>query len=379
MTRSRSMCDKDWKFSSDLLSAAEGVAWISMVRNVLLTSRQNLFEVKAYRYWLDFVVSLMIAYTTGYLFLTSPALSWQQLLAYPIAITWIYRLSSLVHEVAHLPTGHMRLFKIVWNLAAGVVLLSPSPFFTHHHREHHAARWYGTVRDPEYIANVFTPGSWRGLIRYALIVAIFPVIVWLRFIATPLTYLHSGLRDLVLTRASALTMNVHYERKHSSRPGWSFVAIEWLCFVRACALLVLVLLGSNPPERLLLVYLLALGALSLNQLRLVTDHHLNSSGEVLGLEDHILDSCNYTSQDLLTRLLFPFAIRYHALHHLFPSLPYHNLAAAHRRLVQCLPADSPYRGLDQGSWWQVARHLLKPRTPRPAWNASMAAPVGRSY
>ena len=36
-------------------------------------------------------------------------------------------------------------------------------------------------------------------------------------------------------------------------------------------------------------------------------------------------------------------LRFHALHHLFPSLPYHNLAKAHRRLMKELPANSPYR------------------------------------
>jgi fatty acid desaturase len=36
-------------------------------------------------------------------------------------------------------------------------------------------------------------------------------------------------------------------------------------------------------------------------------------------------------------------MRFHALHHLFPSLPYHALGAAHRRLMARLPPDSPYR------------------------------------
>jgi hypothetical protein len=37
---------------------------------------------------------------------------------------------------------------------------------------------------------------------------------------------------------------------------------------------------------------------------------------------------------------FPLGLRYHALHHLFPSLPYHALGTAHRRLIVALPPDS---------------------------------------
>jgi len=34
---------------------------------------------------------------------------------------------------------------------------------------------------------------------------------------------------------------------------------------------------------------------------------------------------------------------FHALHHLFPALPYHALPAAHRRVISRMPLDSPYR------------------------------------
>jgi fatty acid desaturase len=35
-------------------------------------------------------------------------------------------------------------------------------------------------------------------------------------------------------------------------------------------------------------------------------------------------------------------LRYHALHHLLPALPYHRLAEAHRRLTAELPVSSAY-------------------------------------
>lgn len=38
----------------------------------------------------------------------------------------------------------------------------------------------------------------------------------------------------------------------------------------------------------------------------------------------------------------PVGLRYHALHHLLPSLPYHALGEAHRRISAALTPDSPY-------------------------------------
>ena len=134
--------------------------------------------------------------------------------------------------------------------------------------------------------------------------------------------------------------------------------------LRSTAMLAAVVAGVTHWTRLPLFYAIAVGVLILNQMRLLADHHFESHGQALGFEDHILDSCNYTGRDFFTCLLFPFAIRYHALHHLFPSLPYHNLKAAHIYLTESLPPGSPYHSLDQKTWWSVAQHtLFSPPSP----------------
>lgn len=332
--------------------------WISTARHVLQASERDYFRVEPARYWLDFALSLVLAYTAGSVFLMAPLGSWWQLAAYPVTVFWIYRLGSLVHEVCHLGHGEMQAFKVTWNLLVGVVTLAPSPFFTGHHRDHHSARMYGTREDPEYIVNVFRPGSAASLLAYAVLVAAYPLIVFLRFLLAPLTFLHPRLREWTLKRASALTMNLRYERRLTRFDRWAVTSVELLCFVRSAAMLIAVAVGLNHWTRLPLFYAVALGALGLNQLRLLADHHFEADGHALSLDAHIRDSCNFTGRDWPTWLLFPFAIRYHALHHLFPSLPYHNLSAAHSYLLAHLPADSPYRELDQTSWWPVARRTL---------------------
>lgn len=339
--------------------------WIRTAKTVMQDSEVDFFRVSPVRYWLDFLLSVTIAYTAATAFLMLPLGSWQQLACYPIAIFWLYRLGSLIHEVCHLNHREMRVFKVVWNLAVGVVTLAPSPFFTRHHRDHHSQRMYGTIQDPEYIVNVFRPGSPASLLLYALLVLAFPAIVFLRFFLAPLSFLHPSLREWTLRRASALTMNWRYERKLNAFDRWAVTSVELLCWIRAALIPLSVVIGLNPWTRLPLLYVLAVGTLVLNQMRLLADHHFVTDGEQLAMDAHIRDSCNYTGRDFFTWLFFPFSIRYHALHHLFPMLPYHNLKAAHAYLAERLPADSPYHALDQRSWWSVARQTLLGR-PLPA-------------
>lgn len=346
------------------MTAAVESPWIHTVRQVIQDSDQSWFRVRPIRYWLDFVTSLVLAYSASSLYLWAEPFSYLQLAAFAVAVFWLYRLGSLVHEVAHLSNHEMRIYKVAWNLLVGVMTLTPSPFFTRHHRDHHSHRWYGTPEDPEYIVNLFEPGSPWSVVRYVLHLLAFPLLVFLRFLVTPLTFLHPRLRERVLSHASSLTMNRRYSRRVTGLDRRVLTALEWLCFVRAAAIPVAVCVGWTDWTRIPLLYALALGVLAMNQMRLLADHHFESHGEQLDMSNHIFDSCNFTGRDPLTWLFFPFSIRYHALHHLFPSLPYHNLAAAHRYLMRELPEDSPYRTLDQANWWTVAQRTLQRHTER---------------
>jgi fatty acid desaturase len=79
-----------------------------------------------------------------------------------------------------------------------------------------------------------------------------------------------------------------------------------------------------------------------NQLRTLVAHDWASDGAPMSLADQFRDSINVPPPGWLPLLWAPVGLRYHALHHLAPRVPYHNLAEAHRRLVQALPAGSGY-------------------------------------
>ncbi len=305
------------------------------------------------------LVGATIAYAAAGVFLLAPAFSLWQIGGFLVAVFWLYRVGSLVHEVAHLGGHELTAFKVVWNLLVGVPTLTPSTFFTGHHRDHHTQRVYGTPQDPEYVVNICRRGSLWNLAVYFLIVAIFPLAVFLRFLLAPLTFVTPGVRNFTLKHLSAFTFNWKYVRPLNRIDRKTFAAVELLCSVRAAAIPAAVAFGVSEPVRMLQLYLLGATVVVMNQLRQLADHHFEGDGAHLSMSDHILDSCNFSSRDPLTWLFFPFAIQYHALHHMFPSLPYHNLASAHRYLMRELPEDSRYRELEQSGWWSVARNMLR--------------------
>ena len=67
-----------------------------------------------------------------------------------------------------------------------------------------------------------------------------------------------------------------------------------------------------------------------------------NEGEAMTVTGQYLDSVNVPPPSPLAVLWAPVGLRYHALHHLMPSMPYHSLGKAHARLCDHLGADSTY-------------------------------------
>lgn len=332
--------------------------WIHDARRVIRQGPVDFFEVKAAKYWIDLILCTVLAYTAAAIYLSSP-LFWLQVIAFPFAVFWLYRANSMVHEVSHLTKDQLPSFKVAWNLLMGVPTLFPSTFFTTHHRDHHSGRHYGTPQDPEYIINVFTPGSIASTLFYFVHVLVYPIFVLLRFMFAPISFLRPTWREFTLKRLSSFTLNWKYERNLSRLDRKWFNVIEALCCLRAWAIPLGVAMGISHWTRVPQMYLLAITILFLNQMRFFADHHFESHGDQMSLADHVTDSCNYSKNEFFTWLFFPFTIRFHALHHLFPTIPYHNLPAAHEHLTKLLPADSAYHALDRPSWWHTAKQTLR--------------------
>jgi fatty acid desaturase len=105
------------------------------------------------------------------------------------------------------------------------------------------------------------------------------------------------------------------------------------------------------------LYVLGMASSGLNWVRTIAAHGYRNTGSPMTFTEQIEDSVTVPGHPLLTELLFPVGLRYHALHHLFPALPYHSLGIAHRRLMAQLPADSPYRSTIRVSFLEAARDV----------------------
>ena len=85
--------------------------------------------------------------------------------------------------------------------------------------------------------------------------------------------------------------------------------------------------------------------------------NLSRKGKEITFVEQMLDSVTMHNDSFYAVLLNPVGLRYHATHHLFPSMPYHNIRAAHKRLMAQLPAESPYRQTVATTIWHVIANL----------------------
>jgi fatty acid desaturase len=96
----------------------------------------------------------------------------------------------------------------------------------------------------------------------------------------------------------------------------------------------------------------------LNSLRTLTAHaYRNTGNHKMGFAEQYLDSINIPGNLFITALWAPVGLRYHATHHLFMSLPYHNLGKAQRRLVNGLSDNTLYLKTVRSSMRDALRRI----------------------
>ena len=86
----------------------------------------------------------------------------------------------------------------------------------------------------------------------------------------------------------------------------------------------------------------------LNQVRTLVAHLWQNEGEPMTVTAQYLDTVNVPPPGLIAALWAPVGLRYHALHHLLPSLPYHSLGEAHRRLAVVAVVDAFHDMIEEG-------------------------------
>jgi len=333
---------------------AHGAFSIGEARGIV----RDLFEPNPWLYWFDFLASMTIGAAAFFAIRRLP-MSWPLVpLVFAISVAAFYRATLFTHELTHLRQGQFRAFRFAWNLLCGVPFLMPS-FLYHTHVAHHMRRHFGTADDGEYLPWGAQP-IWH-LFVYMAQCLVMPAIAVARFgLLTPLCWVSPRCRDFVQRHCSSMVVDPFYVRPLPTRNDrWIWRVQEAACFALIWGNAAAMYWGlvPRPVELVAQGYLTAATILFINQIRTLGAHRYTNTGGEMTFIEQMLDSVNYPGGNWLRALWAPVGLRYHALHHLFPSMPYHHLGEAHRRLMEQLPADSPYRLTNCPSLWLALREL----------------------
>lgn len=317
---------------------------------------RDLLVAKGGIYWPDFLASALV----GYAGLATAILAQGTALALAgafVAALALLRAASFIHELTHIRSGSLPGFRFVWNLLIGIPLLIPSFLYEEVHTHHHAKTRYGTIEDPEYLPlALMKPWSLPLFILAALLA---PVALLFRFaVLTPLSLVIPPLRKYVVEALSGLAINAAYRRRAPEgafRRMWHWQ--EGAASLWAIGLLVASALYGWRP---LLIGMAIFSAVAVvNQLRTLVAHLWENDGEAMTVTGQFLDSVNVPPPGLIAEIWAPVGLRYHALHHLLPSMPYHSYAEAHRRLVTACGTDSTYMQVNHAGMFVLVARIAR--------------------
>ena len=319
---------------------------------------RDLMTPNPWIYWTDFLFHITLGWAAFFTALLSPAFSLWQLGGFVVAVLALYRSAIFVHELAHLKKGSFKNFRLAWNILCGIPFLIPSFTYDGVHNDHHKPDVYGTSADGEYLP--FATRRPAEMVAYVLLSFLLPVFLVARFVVlTPLCYLIPPLRKIVWERASSLTIDPNYRRAADAiRNDLNWRQQEIAACLLGAAIITLVVLNILPYSLLVLWYLISVTVYFLNSLRTLAAHAYRNPGDrKMTLAEQYLDSINIPGNFLITPLCAPVGLRYHATHHLFMSMPYHNLGKAQRRLVNGLTDNSQYIKTIRSGLWDALRRI----------------------
>ena len=313
------------------------------------------FQPRPLVYWSDLGVSAGLGWGG---FLTSVSVPFGSVAywgATLVAVCALLRAALFIHELAHLKRGAMAGFETAWLVCIGFPLMVPSIMYDPH-GDHHRQASFGTLHDPEYLPLA----RWRTsrLIWFIAQMLFVPPLLALRWgIVGPVAACIPPLRRFVISSASTLVINPEYRRAWPQNTR-RFIAQETGASLFFWAAMLSWYMDWISAAWFLQWYFVGVGILTINQVRTLAAHRYENTGQQLTAVGQLLDSVNLSGQSVLTALAAPVGLRYHALHHFLPTVPYHSLGRLHRQLLAELPPASPYRQTLQNGIVSAIGNLL---------------------
>jgi fatty acid desaturase len=312
-------------------------------------------------YCADFLTACGLGYVAFVVFSMQETPSALGVASLLISIFALYRAVIFTHELAHMPINRYTPFRFLWNAVCGIPLFLPS-FLYEMHLEHHSRQRYGSAKDGEYLAFAWLPRRAAALFLLSSFLA--GPVMMLRFaVLAPAAWAVPALRAFVYSRASALVIDAEYVRPVSR----GAIPRRWVVQEAACWLWAMILIGLL-FTRILSVryivdaYIVVTGVTLVNAVRVLAAHRYRGSGHPMSRLEQVFDSNDFPLP--FAELWAPVGLRYHAVHHLFPQLPYHALGTARMRLTGLPAVDNPLGKTARQSLLVVLRDLLEQRPNR---------------
>jgi len=315
---------------------------------------KDFHQPRAAIYWSDLAATGAVGWLAFGLALLARPFSITMFAAMIVAALALYRGLCFVHEISHLRRRLLPGFETIWNLTFGIPLLLPSFVYVGVHPDHHNLATYGTDQDPEYLP--FGSSHWMSVL-FLLHSILLPLALLVRFLLlAPFGLLWQRFHNWLIAHASSLSMNPAYRRQNSAeltakvRYGEIAILLVWI--------VAFVILGRHHLawKAIAVWYAVSAFVSVCNAMRTLGAHRYESAGAPLDRAGQLLDSID-TPGATWTELWAPVGLRYHALHHYFPGIPYHNLGLAYRRLIASLPEVAGYREMTSPSLPRSLRRL----------------------
>ena len=266
-------------------------------------------------------VHLLLLVAGGWLVLETRGTLWvlPALLLQGILVNALF---GALHEAVHYGAFKTRWMNDVLAFFAGAAILNNAGFYRHYHYAHHRYT-QDPARDPELISAV-VPKTWG---QYLFRVSAIP-------------FLLIRIRDIFLFPFGQRG-NVDYIHE----AGWPEVQRwgRWLLALYAALIVGSVALGTTVVLWVWLLPLLV--GLPLLRLYLLCEHTLCPESD-----DGFANTRTTLSNPVVRFLMWN--LPYHAEHHLFPNIPFHQLPEAHRHL-------RPHLKYVARSYTQVQREIIR--------------------
>lgn len=282
-------------------------------------------------YWIDLIITALIAWGAFCVAIQSDAFSLTQGLATLTAACAFYKGVNFVHEISHNPQD-MKSLALAYNVAFGFYTRVLS-YFGDSHPDHHSSRKFGTRLDPEY-----ENWSYRhpaNILRPAVASFISPLLMFVRIAILPLFYFFAGekFQIYVNKKFSSIVMNFAYEYSDTNETRLKNVKrLDTAAMVLIWSAIAFCLTTQNSAQILVIHYLTLVLSNMLGSFRALGVHRYTSQFQQRPAQDQFFDSVSI-QDTLFSGLWAPLNSNYHSIHHLLPHIPYHSMREAHQILM----------------------------------------------